>query len=82
MRKVTADIKQIIKDITALKGKSVKMQVSKGRKRIEKYEGIIESVYPSIFTVLVYDPDGEKHMSYSHSEVLCGDVKISKIENG
>ena len=82
MRKVTGDIKQIIKDITALKGKSVKMQVSKGRKRIEKYEGIIESVYPSIFTVLVYDPDGEKHMSYSHSEVLCGDVKISKIENG
>ncbi len=79
MRKVNLDIKDVINEITKLKGESVKMQVSKGRKKIEKYEGIIESVYPSIFTVLVYDPDGEKHYSYSHAEVLCGDVKINKI---
>lgn len=79
MRKATGNIKEIIAQITALKGQSVKMQVNKGRKRIEKYEGIIENVYPSIFTVLVYDPDGEKHFSFSHSEVLCGDVKLQKI---
>lgn len=79
MRKVNNDIKDIIEQITSLKGESVKMQINKGRKRVEKYEGIIESVYPSIFTVLVYDPDGEKHYSYSHAEVLCGDVKINKI---
>ena len=79
MRKVNNDIKDIIEQITNLKGESVKMQINKGRKRVEKYEGIIESVYPSIFTVLVYDPDGEKHYSYSHAEVLCGDVKINKI---
>ncbi len=80
MRKVTGDIKDVIEQITKLKGESVKMQINKGRKKIEKYEGIIESVYPSIFTVLVYDPDGEKHYSYSHAEVLCGDVKINKIK--
>ncbi|MBQ8468314.1 MAG: Veg family protein [Clostridia bacterium] len=79
MRKVTGDIKEVIKQITQLKGETVKMQVNKGRKRMEKYEGIIESVYPSIFTVLVFDPDGEKHYSFSHSEVLCGDVKVQKI---
>lgn len=80
MRKVTNNIKDVIDQITKLKGESVKMQVSKGRKKVEKYEGIIESVYPSIFTVLVYDPDGEKHFSYSHAEVLCGDVKINKLD--
>ena len=79
MRKVNNDIKDVIEQITKLKGESVKMQINKGRKKVEKYEGIIESVYPSIFTVLVYDPDGEKHYSYSHAEVLCGDVKINKI---
>ena len=79
MRKPSGDIKEVIKQITKLKGETVKMQVNKGRKRIEKYEGIIESVYPSIFTVLVFDPDGEKHYSFSHSEVLCGDVKVQKI---
>lgn len=81
MRKVTSDIKDVIEQITKLKGESVKMQINKGRKKIEKYEGIIESVYPSIFTVLVYDPDGEKHYSYSHAEVLCGDVKIHKVNS-
>lgn len=81
MRKVNTNIKDVIDQITKLKGESVKMQVNKGRKRIEKYEGIIESVYPSIFTVLVYDPDGEKHYSYSHAEVLCGNVVINKINN-
>lgn len=80
MRKVNSDIQDVIKEITQLKGESVKMQVNKGRKRIEKYEGIIESVYPSIFTVLVFDPDGEKHYSFSHAEVLCGDVQITKVE--
>ena len=79
MRKVNSDIKDIIQEITKLKGESVKMEINKGRKKIEKYEGIIESVYPSIFTVLVYDPDGEKHYSYSHAEVLCGDVVINKV---
>ncbi len=79
MRKVNNNIKDVIDQITSLKGESVKMHVNKGRKKIEKYEGIIESVYPSIFTVLVYDPDGEKHYSYSHAEVLCGDVVIQKI---
>ena len=79
MRKVNNNIKDVIDQITSLQGESVKMHVNKGRKKIEKYEGIIESVYPSIFTVLVYDPDGEKHYSYSHAEVLCGDVVIQKI---
>lgn len=79
MRKVNNNIKDVIDQITSLKGESVKMHVNRGRKKIEKYEGIIESVYPSIFTVLVYDPDGEKHYSYSHAEVLCGDVVIQKI---
>lgn len=79
MRKATGNIKAVIQEIEKLKGESVKMQINKGRKKVEKYEGVIESVYPSIFTVLVFDPDGQKHYSYSHAEVLCGDVKISKI---
>ena len=61
MRKVNNNIKDVIDQITSLKGESVKMHVNRGRKKIEKYEGIIESVYPSIFTVLVYDPDGEEN---------------------
>lgn len=78
MRKVELDIKSIIDKIKNLKGKSVDMEVTKGRNRIEKYTGVIESVYPSIFTVKLDNPKNNSSMSYSYSEVLCGDVIVEK----
>jgi len=78
MRKVESDIKSIIEKIRNLKGENVDMEVSKGRNKIEKYTGIIESVYPSIFTVKLSDPKDKSSLSYSYSEVLCGDVVIEK----
>lgn len=80
MRKVESDIKDIIDKIKSLKGESVTMEVAKGRNRIEKYQGIIESVYPSIFTVKLFEPGSTtSSISYSYSEVLCGDVVVEKI---
>lgn len=78
MRKVDLDIKSIIDKIKNLKGESVDMEVSKGRNRIEKYTGVIESVYPSIFTVKLDNPKNNTALSYSYSEVLCGDVIVEK----
>jgi len=79
MRKVDADIRDIISKIKNLKGENITMEVQKGRNRIEKYKGVIESVYPSIFTVKLDVADGNKNsLSYSYSEVLCGDVIIEK----
>ena len=80
MRKVNLDIKDIIEIISNLKGQNVKMHVNKGRKRIEKYRGIIDHTYPSIFTVKLSDKNTQSYLSYSYSEVLCGAVKIKKDE--
>jgi len=80
MRKVESDIREIISKIKSLKGESVVMEVQKGRNRPEKYQGIIESVYPSIFTVKLFEPGStSSSISYSYSEVLCGDVVVEKI---
>lgn len=78
MRKVDFDIKSVIEEIKRLKGESVNMEIAKGRNRIEKYTGVIESVYPSIFTVKVDDDKNQLSVSYSYSDVLCGDVVIQK----
>ena len=79
MRKVEMDIRDIILKIKALKGENVQMEVQKGRNKIEKYKGVIESVYPSIFTVKLIDDMGLKNsLSYSYTEVLCGDVVVEK----
>ena len=80
MRKVQKSIEEIISSIKDLEGQAISMQVSRGRKRIEKLVGKIEKIYPSLFIVDV----GEKHIpskiSCSFSEVMCGDVKIKKIQ--
>ncbi len=80
MRKVNLDISEIIENIKSLKGQTVKMHVNRGRKRIEKYTGVIDHTYPSIFTVKIDNPSVQSYLSYSYSEVLCGAVKIKKDE--
>lgn len=79
MRKVNQTIADIVKKIELLQGEQVAMQVSRGRKRIEKLVGKIEHIYPSVFIVSI-DGHIPSTMSYSFSDVLCGDVKIKKLE--
>lgn len=78
MRKVSSNVMSVIQEIESLKGENILMEINRGRKRIEKYKGFIENIYPSIFTVNI--GQGKSPLSYSYSEVLCGDVVIKKCE--
>ena len=78
MRKVNLTINQIIDQIKAIQGQNVDLEVAKGRKKVIKLEGIIESVYPSIFTIKTQENDSTN--SYSYADVLCGDVSLSLKE--
>ncbi len=77
MRKPFLDLQSVKEDILALKGKDVEMEVNKGRKKIVYYEGVIESTYNSVFVVRVKNDSNKDTMSFSFSDVLCGDVKIA-----
>lgn len=70
------NLQDIITEITRLKGFNVNMRVNKGRNRFEKYIGVLESCYPSVFTVDVKSPKHIGRISYSYSDVLCGEVKL------
>ena len=77
MRKVGLSIEDIRNKINELVGKNIYMEVCRGRKRVTKHNGIIETTFPSVFVVRLTDdnqPVGS--LSYSYSDVLCGDVKI------
>ena len=80
MRKATLKMNEIVNMINGMKGKRVDMEVNRGRKRIEKYVGIIEKVYPSVFTVNINAPENKGKQSYSFNEVLCGDVVIKELD--
>lgn len=77
MRKAIFGLDNIKEQIASLKGQGVDLEVNLGRKKIKQFSGIIDSVYPSVFTFI--DLDGNLK-TYSYSDILCGDVKILNEE--
>ena len=73
MKKQLQTIESVKQTLESLKGKSVKLAVNKGRKKIIKFDAVLTEIYPSVFTVSV---DEDMSQSFSYTEVLCGNVKI------
>lgn len=71
MRTINQDISKTIDQIKDMKGTSVKIKVNRGRNKIEEIEGIVENVYPSIFTVR--SAAGELS-SFSYSDILARNI--------
>ncbi|MCL2752301.1 MAG: Veg family protein [Firmicutes bacterium] len=82
MRKVNHDFDNVKSFVQSLEGKSVKMLVNKGRKRYVRYYGILESAYHAVFMVRLADQRATDILTYSYSDVLCGDVKLSLEPSG
>lgn len=79
MRVSKLTLQQVKQDIVSLKGKQIEMEVNRGRRKIETYSGIIKDIYPSVFTVEINKSNIDS-ITYSYSDVLCGDVKIKQVE--
>lgn len=75
MRKVNLNIDDIKSKILSLKGEEVEMKYNRGRKKFDTINGIIQDVYPSVFTVCVKDQNGQVQ-TFSYYDVLCGNVII------
>ena len=89
MRKSGSTIEIIKNKIEELVGKNIYMEVCRGRKQIKKYNGIVESTFPSVFVVRLKDEEVvvstvaqgisegfDRLRVYSYSDVLCGEVVI------
>lgn len=64
--------------MSQLVGTPVRVSVNKGRKRIVKYDGQVESIYPSVFTLRIFGNDNMDKLSCSYSDVICGDIKLTE----
>lgn len=78
MRKQAISIEEVKNGIVALRGEHLKISVNKGRKKIVKYEGEIDSVYSQVFTLKIIDDKNINMLSFSYSDVICGDIKLRK----
>jgi uncharacterized protein Veg len=78
MRKNIPTLDNIKQAVLSLKGEQVKLYINRGRRKILKFEGVIDNVYSSVFTVKDKIETASTH-TYSYSDILCGEVKISKL---
>ena len=76
MRKGLLNLIDIKNRILNIKGKNVDISVYRGRKKVDSYNGMVENIYPSVFTVKILNDENLKNITCSYSDVLCGDVKI------
>lgn len=76
MRKAGIDINDIKKQIQELSGKILNIRINPGRNKISFYNGIIDKIYPSVFTLKLKENDKDKFLSCSYSDVLCGKVQF------
>ncbi len=76
MKRKLETIENIRTKLEGLKGKEIKFQVNKGRKKYISFLGEVIETYPSIFKIRATD-EMEREKTYSYTEVLCGNVRIN-----
>lgn len=79
MRKRAVSVEEVKKNIEGLKGKSLKISVNKGRKRVLKYDGEIAQLYPAVFTLRITSDKNVDLLSFSYSDVICGNIKLTRV---
>ena len=79
VRKSQLTIEMVKNKINELVGKDISMRVCRGRKQVKQYKGVIESTFPSVFVVrLTGGGHTMSSLSYSYSDIVCGEVVISE----
>lgn len=75
MREVKLSLNNAKNRIERLQGIEIKMLINKGRNRYISYNGIIEDIYPYIFTIRVTSEDLPLQ-SFSYSDVLTKNIRF------
>lgn len=78
MRRQAQSIQEVKLNIATLKGKTLSLAVNRGRNRITEMSGEIIDIFPSVFTFRAAAGD---IVSFSYSDVICGDIRIASAAN-
>ena len=81
---VQNDLSRIKTSLSNNVGHKVRLKAKQGRKQVIVREGVIEGIYPSIFTVKLDVqndiPTSERRVSYSYAAVLTRTVELVVCE--
>lgn len=76
MREGKCEIEVAKSRVKLLAGQNIVFKVNKGRNKFVRFNGSIENIYPSIFTVNAVIDDEIKLLSYSYNDVLTKAVRF------
>ena len=56
----------------------VKIQLDRGRNKVDIQEGVIQKAYPSVFTILVDDEqdNAPQLLSFSYTDIITKDIRM------
>ena len=59
-------------------GNRVKIQLDRGRNKVDIQEGVIQKAYPSVFTILVDDEqdNAPQLLSFSSTDIITKDIRM------
>ena len=68
---------EIRKKLESHIGEKIKLRANRGRRKTYEKEGVLESIYPSIFIVRVDENNYFQRLSFSYADVLTETVELS-----
>lgn len=74
MREIIYEMELSKKRVFMLKNKTIGFKVNKGRNKFITFNGYIDNLYPSIFTVKAMLDNKEVTLSFSYSDVLTKNI--------
>lgn len=74
-----SDINKVRASVHQQCGSKVMIQLDRGRNKIDVQEGVIVDAYPSVFTILVNDQNGDNPpqlLSFSYTDIITRDIRM------
>ena len=74
-----AEISKVRASVHQQCGSRVKIQLDRGRNKVDIQEGVIQQAYPSVFTVLIDDEfkqNPPQLVSFTYTDVITKDIRM------
>lgn len=74
-----AEINRVRASVFQQCGNRVRIQLDRGRNKIDIQEGVIQKAYPSVFTVLIddwRDDNPPQLLSFSYTDIITKDIRM------
>lgn len=73
------DLNRVRASVLQQCGSKVKIQLYRGRNKVDIQEGVIQNAYPSVFTILIDDERDENPpqlLSFSYTDIITRDIRM------